>query len=75
MFRDSDRRSDIDKAYQKLIQVIFENIDRIADYLDPKPPGEVVLFGELRHTRNSFKLSLKILIVLQITWILNHLGK
>ena len=41
----SDRRMDLDKAYQKLIEALFEAIERLAEQ-HPKTPRNVVLFGE-----------------------------
>ena len=44
IFKGSDRRSDIDKAYGKLLQVMFDNIERIS-YEHEKIPPEIIMFG------------------------------
>jgi len=46
IFRGSERRADLDKAYLKLIAAIFAEISRVAAE-SQKTPREVVLFGEL----------------------------
>ena len=46
IFRGSERRADLDKAYLKLIEAIFLAISRVASE-SQKTPREVVLFGEL----------------------------
>jgi len=46
IFRGSERRADLDKAYFKLIEAIFSEIARVAAE-GQKTPREVVLFGEL----------------------------
>eukprot|EP00112_Aurelia_sp_Birch-Aquarium-sp1_P011123 Seg2346.6 transcript_id=Seg2346.6/GoldUCD/mRNA.D3Y31 product="Exocyst complex component 1" protein_id=Seg2346.6/GoldUCD/D3Y31 len=43
IFKGSDRRSDIDKAYGKLLQVMFDNIERIS-YEHEKIPPEIIMF-------------------------------
>jgi len=45
IFRGSERRADLDKAYQKLVAAIFSEISRVANE-SQKTPREVVLFGE-----------------------------
>ena len=45
IFRGSDRRSDLDKAYGLLLSKMFSEISRIAAE-SQKTPQEVVLFGE-----------------------------
>jgi len=45
IFRGSDRRSDLDKAYSLLLSKMFFEISRIAAE-SQKTPQEVVLFGE-----------------------------
>ena len=44
IYRGVERRTDLDKAYAKLISVIFEQIARAASE-SQKTPREVVLFG------------------------------
>ena len=44
IFKGSDRRSDIDKVYSKLLQVMFDNIERIS-YEHDKIPPEIIMFG------------------------------
>ena len=46
IFRGSDRHADLDKAYTKLVGVVFEQIDRVANE-HQKTPKEVVLMGTL----------------------------
>ena len=48
IFRGSDRRTDLDKAYGKLISAIFEQISRLAAE-SQKTPSDVVLFGRWHH--------------------------
>ena len=48
IFRGSDRRNDLDKAYGKLISAIFEQIGRLAAD-SQKTPSDVVLFGRCHH--------------------------
>ncbi len=45
IFRASDRRSDIDKAYSKMIHVMFDHIERVA-YEHDKIPPEIIMFGK-----------------------------
>jgi hypothetical protein len=44
IFRGSDRRSDLDKAYVQLLSKMFSEISRVASE-SQKTPHEVVLFG------------------------------
>ena len=44
IFKGSDRRSDIDRVYSKLLQVMFDNIERISMEHDKIPP-EIIMFG------------------------------
>lgn len=46
IFKGSDRRSDIDKVYSKLLQVMFDNIERIS-FEHEKIPPEIIMFGKL----------------------------
>jgi len=46
IFRGSERRADLDKAYAKLVAVIFSEIARVATE-SQKTPREVVFFGGL----------------------------
>eukprot|EP00794_Sanderia_malayensis_P007234 gene7234-8042_t len=43
IFKGSDRRGDIDKAYSKMVQVMFDNIERIS-YEHDKIPPEIIMF-------------------------------
>ncbi|XP_057312969.1 exocyst complex component 1-like isoform X2 [Hydractinia symbiolongicarpus] len=59
IFRGSERRVEIDKAYQKLIQILFEKIEHVAEEND-KPPPEIVMFenyhylhGVIRGLKNT----------------------
>ena len=45
IFRGSERRADLDKAYNKLVAAIFTEISRVATE-SQKTPREVVLFGK-----------------------------
>ena len=53
IFKGSDRRNDLDKAYVRLLGVIFEEIERFArDSHRHRTPSEVVMFGPcLLHRR------------------------
>ena len=44
IFRGSERRGEIDKAYQKIIQKLFIKIEEVAEEND-KPPPEIIMFG------------------------------
>lgn len=44
IFKNSDRRADLDKWYTKLVSAMFEAIPRIAAE-HPKTPSEVVKMG------------------------------
>ena len=45
VFKNSDRRNDLDKAYHHLIRVLFENIERMAEE-HQKTPRAVIMMGE-----------------------------
>ena len=45
MFKNSDRRNDLDKAYHHLIRVLFENIERLA-VEHQKTPRAVIMMGK-----------------------------
>ena len=45
MFKNSDRRNDLDKAYHHLIRVLFENIERLAEE-HQKTPRAVIIMGK-----------------------------
>lgn len=45
MFKNSDRRNDLDKAYHHLIRVLFENVERMAEE-HQKTPRAVVMMGK-----------------------------
>ena len=46
IFRGSERHTDLDKAYAKLVRIIFNNINRISED-HPKTPREVIMMGML----------------------------
>lgn len=48
IFRGSERHTDLDKAYQKLVRAIFDNICRIAEE-HPKTPREVIMMENFHH--------------------------
>ncbi|GFS06267.1 exocyst complex component 1 [Elysia marginata] len=52
IFRGSDRHADLDKAYTKLVGVVFEQIVRVANE-HQKTPKEVVLMATLSHLKNT----------------------
>nr|XP_026691670.1 exocyst complex component 1-like isoform X2 [Ciona intestinalis] len=58
IFRDSGRRTDIDKAYSTLIWAVFETIERVSGD-SQKTPAEVVMFENYHHLLNCLS-SLKI---------------
>nr|CAB3243966.1 exocyst complex component 1-like [Phallusia mammillata] len=58
IFRDSERRTDIDKAYKSLIKSVFQAIERVAGESHKTPP-EVVMFENYHHLLNCLS-SLKI---------------
>ena len=45
MFKNSDRRNDLDKAYHHLIRALFENIERLAEE-HQKTPRAVIMMGK-----------------------------
>ncbi|XP_053398468.1 exocyst complex component 1-like isoform X2 [Mercenaria mercenaria] len=48
IFRGSERHADLDKAYQRLVKAIFDNICRISgDH--PKTPREVIMMENFHH--------------------------
>lgn len=44
MFKNSDRRNDLDKAYHVLIRALFDNVERMAEE-HQKTPRAVVMMG------------------------------
>lgn len=46
MFKNSERRNDLDKAYHHLIRVVFDNVERMAEEHQKTPRG-VVMMGKL----------------------------
>lgn len=44
IFRGSERHTDLDKAYNRLVRTIFDNINRISED-HPKTPREVIMMG------------------------------
>ena len=48
VFKNSERRNDLDKAYHHLIRVVFENVERMAEE-HQKTPRAVVMMGK-RHS-------------------------
>jgi len=57
IFKGSDRRSDIDRVYSKLLQVMFDNIERISMEHDKIPP-EIIMF-ENYHSLHALISGLK----------------
>lgn len=45
VFKNSERRTDLDKAYHHLIRVVFINVERMAEE-HQKTPRAVVMMGE-----------------------------
>ena len=45
VFKNSERRNDLDKAYHHLIRVLFENVERMAEE-HQKTPRAVVMMGK-----------------------------
>ncbi|XP_066926565.1 exocyst complex component 1-like isoform X2 [Clytia hemisphaerica] len=54
IFQGSDRRSEIDKAYSKLIRVLFVKIEEVAEEND-KPPPEIVMFENYHYLHSSIR--------------------
>ncbi|XP_052794557.1 exocyst complex component 1-like isoform X2 [Mya arenaria] len=48
IFRGSERHTDLDKAYQRLVRAIFDTINRIAAE-HPKTPREVIMMENFHH--------------------------
>jgi len=51
IFRGSERRGEIDKAYQKLIATLFQKIEEVAEEND-KPPPEIVMFENYHYVHS-----------------------
>ena len=45
MFKNSDRRNDLDKAYHHLIRALFDNVERMAEE-HQRTPRAVVMMGK-----------------------------
>ena len=45
VFKNSERRADLDKAYHHLIRVVFANVERMAEE-HQKTPRAVVMMGK-----------------------------
>ena len=45
IFRGSERHTDLDKAYSRLVRTVFDNINRLSED-QPKTPREVIMMGE-----------------------------
>lgn len=45
VFKNSERRADLDKAYHHLIRVVFANVERMAEE-HQKTPKAVVMMGK-----------------------------
>ncbi|XP_070552598.1 exocyst complex component 1-like isoform X2 [Ptychodera flava] len=59
IFKGSERRGDLDKAYTKLVQAIYESIERVA-IEHQKTPRDVVMFENFHHlfaTLSRLKIS------------------
>ena len=54
IFKNSERRNDLDKAYRNLVAVVFKNIERAA-VENQKTPADVIQFGKcaLLHSLNG----------------------
>jgi len=52
IFRDCERRTDIDKAYKVLIKSVFDSVERVAAE-SYKTPAEVVKFENYHHLLNT----------------------
>ncbi|XP_052277522.1 exocyst complex component 1-like isoform X2 [Dreissena polymorpha] len=52
IFRNSERHTDLDKAYQKLVAAIFGSIQRIAAE-HPKTPKEVIMMENFHHMHST----------------------
>ena len=48
IFRGSERHTDLDKAYNRLVRTIFDNINRISED-HPKTPREVIMMGKFAY--------------------------
>ena len=46
IFKNSDRRTDLDRAYVKMVRVVYEEIGRMAQE-QQKTPKDVVMFGRI----------------------------
>ena len=55
IFRGSERHTDLDKAYSRLVRTIFDNINRISED-HPKTPREVIMMGRLNMVLDMRKL-------------------
>ena len=56
VFKNSDRRTDLDKAYHQLIRVVFENVERMA-VEHQKTPHAVVMMGRSVKSIKDFLVS------------------
>lgn len=45
IFKNAERRNDLDKSYRTLVGVVFKNIERAAKE-NQKTPADVILFGK-----------------------------
>ena len=54
IFRGSERHTDLDKAYSRLVRTIFDNINRISED-HPKTPREVIMMGRSNTVFVSYK--------------------
>uniref|UniRef100_A0A4W4GWP3 Exocyst complex component 1 n=1 Tax=Electrophorus electricus TaxID=8005 RepID=A0A4W4GWP3_ELEEL len=59
IFRNAERRGDLDKAYAKLIQAVFQNVEKVASE-SQKTPRDVVMMENFHHifsTLSRMKIS------------------
>ncbi|XP_076873242.1 exocyst complex component 1 isoform X1 [Brachyhypopomus gauderio] len=59
IFRNAERRGDLDKAYVKLIKAVFENVEKVANE-SQKTPRDVVMMENFHHifsTLSRMKIS------------------
>ena len=57
IFRGSERHTDLDKAYSRLVRTIFDNINRISED-HPKTPREVIMMGRPNTVFVSYKIGI-----------------
>ena len=58
MFKNSERRNDLDKAYHQLIRVVFDNVERMAEEHQKTPRGVVMMGKPAKQYWQSFAMGL-----------------